>query len=449
MEYIKREIDKSLAAWKNAAQHKPLLLRGARRVGKSSSVRELGKQFEYFLEINFENNEYTEAKKVFEQSLSYKMIADALYTMFGISLEAGKTLLFLDEIQSCADAISALRFFYEEMPELHVIVADSFLEFDLEELPSYDVDRITLRFMYPLSFSEYLGALKMEHLSEAIKAASSENPLSEDLHHTALKHLINHIAIGGMPEVVAAYAQGGTLAECMLILDSLMRSYYDDFAKYQQKISPSLLRRTLKSIAKQTGNRFNYSEILREVRYETLKQSVEWLVFAGLAYPLNMTGGNGLPLGAEINQKFCRFLIFDTGVMLRILGENISDILLAEKFEQINKGNVVELFVGLELLKNAPPNLAGELYYWLRNIRNSHAQVDFLIQKNSKIVPIEVKSGTTGKMQSLNLFMKEKQSLYGIRTSLENFAEYNKIKVYPLYAIGILANYELRIAANP
>ncbi|MDR2424214.1 MAG: AAA family ATPase [Prevotellaceae bacterium] len=440
MEYIKRHIDKSLEEWKNSALHKPLLLRGARQVGKSSSVRELGKQFEYFLEINFENKDHKKAKKIFEHSSSPKIITDELYSMFGIPVEAEKTLLFLDEIQSCVDAISALRFFYEQMPELHVIAAGSLLEFALEELPSYGVGRITSRFMYPLSFGEYLGAIKMERLAETVKTASPKNPLSEALHHTALKHLINHIVIGGMPEVVAAYSRGETLAECMQILNDLMHTYYDDFAKYRKKTSALLLRRALKSIVEQTGSKFSYSEISRQERHETLKRSVELLVRAGLAYPQNMTGGNGIPLGAEVNQKFCRFLIFDTGIMLRILGEDISNILLGETLEQINKGDVAELFAGLELLKNTPANLSGELYYWQRNERGSHAEVDFLIQKNSKIIPVEVKSGTTGKMQSLHLFMKEKQSEYGVRTSLENFAEYDKIKVYPLYALGNLVS---------
>ena len=416
--------------------HKPLLLRGARQVGKSSSVRELGTQFEYLLEINFEKKEHQKAKKIFENSSSPKKITDELYAMFGIPVEKGKTLLFLDEIQSCVEAISALRFFYEEMPELHVIAAGSLLEFALEELPSFGVGRISSLFMFPLSFNEYLGAMKMEKLAETIKAATTENPLSEALHQTALQYLVNYIVIGGMPEVVAHYAKGGTLRECMKILNDLMRTYYDDFAKYKKKIPTLLLRRTFKSIVEQTGSKFNYSEISREERHETLKQSVEWLILAGLAYPQNMTNANGIPLGAEINQKFRKFLIFDTGIMLRILGEDISDILLGATLEQINKGDVAELFVGLELLKNSPADTTNELYYWQRSERGSQAQVDFLIQKNNKIVPLEVKSGTTGKMQSMHLFMRDKQSEYGIRTSLENFAEYEKIKVIPLYAIG-------------
>ncbi|MDR0763422.1 MAG: AAA family ATPase [Bacteroidales bacterium] len=435
MEYVKRKIDEDLLEWKKYNSHKPLLLRGARQIGKSSSIREFGKQFEYFLEINFERKEHQAAKKIFENSSSPKTITDELYAMFGVPIEKGKTLLFLDEIQSCIPAISSLRFFYEEMPELHVIAAGSLLEFALEELPSFGVGRISSMFMYPLSFSEYLGAVKMEKLAEAIRFATTAKPLSDVLHHEALKHLIKYIVIGGMPEVVATYAKGGSLRECMQILDDLVHTYYDDFAKYRKKVPALLLRKTLSSIVEQTGCKFNYSAISKGDRHEQLKQCVDLLCLAGLVYPLNKTSANGIPLGAEVNHKFRKFLIFDTGIMLHILGEDISDILLGDKLEQINKGDVAELFVGLELLKNSSMNTIKELYYWQRDERNSNAQIDYLIQKGSKIIPVEVKSGTTGKMQSLRLFMKEKKSEYGIRISLENFNEYDKIKVIPLYAI--------------
>jgi predicted AAA+ superfamily ATPase len=438
MKYIKRRIDTSLTEWKNAARHKPLLLRGARQVGKSSSVRELGMQFEYFLEINFEKKQNEKAKSIFERTSSPQQICSELSLIYDTPIIPNRTLLFLDEVQDCIAAISALRFFYEEMPELHVIAAGSLLEFALEEVPSFGVGRIRSLFMYPLSFDEFLRAANHDALADAIQKATPENPLSEAVHKTCLQYLVRFIMLGGMPEVVATYVNGGSLYECMQILDDLMRTYYDDFAKYKKKIPALLLRRTFKSLAEQTGGKFNYSEISREERHEMLKQSVEWVVLAGLAHPQNMTYVNGIPLGAEVNQKFRKFLIFDTGIMLRVLGEDISDILLGETLEQINKGNVAELFVGLELLKNSPANTMNELYYWQRNERGSQAQVDFLIQKDGKIIPIEVKSGSTGKMQSLHLFMKDKQPVYGIRTSLENFAGYGNIKIIPLYAIGYI-----------
>jgi len=149
MGYLGRNIDKDLQEWKNSCNRKPLLLRGARQVGKSSSVRELGKQFDYFFEINFENKDFAGAKKIFERHSNPHLICDELTALYEIPVTAGKTLLFLDEIQSCADALSALRYFYEQMPELHVIAAGSLLEFALQKIPSYAVGRIRSIYMYP------------------------------------------------------------------------------------------------------------------------------------------------------------------------------------------------------------------------------------------------------------------------------------------------------------
>lgn len=195
-----RSIDIHLLEWKNSNNLKPLLLRGARQVGKSSSVRELSQAFDFFLEINFEKKEHQDARKIFEQHSSPKLITDELYAMFGIPIVAGKTLLFLDEIQNCVSAISSLRFFYEEMPALHVIAAGSLLEFALEELPSYGVGRIRSLFMYPMSFDEYMNALNLSDLANKIATASIEKPLSEPLHKQCLNHLVRFIAIGGMSE---------------------------------------------------------------------------------------------------------------------------------------------------------------------------------------------------------------------------------------------------------
>ncbi|MDR1182376.1 MAG: AAA family ATPase, partial [Bacteroidales bacterium] len=170
--YLSRAIDQELIAWKKAAKHKPLLLRGARQVGKSSTVKELGKQFDSFLEINFEAKGSESAKAVFERSSNPKQICDELSLIYDIPVVPGKTLLFLDEIQSCIPAISSLRFFYEDYPEQHIIAAGSLLEFALEELPSFGVGRIRSLFLYPFSFDEYLRAMGMSLLADAIQKAS-------------------------------------------------------------------------------------------------------------------------------------------------------------------------------------------------------------------------------------------------------------------------------------
>jgi len=434
--YIKRHIDKHLQLWKQSVPHKPLLLRGARQVGKSSSVREFGKQFEYFLEINFEKKDHQDAKKIFDRSSSPKRITDELFAMFGIPIVPGKTLVFLDEIQASVSAISSLRFFYEEMPELHLIAAGSLLEFALEELPSFGVGRIRSLFMYPLSFDEYLRAMNFKTLADTIKKSSPEQPISEALHHQCINHLVRHIVIGGMPEVVATYSKGGSLQECQQILDDLMLTYDDDFTKYKARIPSSRLKEVFLSVMEQTGYKFVYSQVSQTLRHEQIKDALTLLVMAGLVYPITHSSANGLPLAAELNHKICKYTLFDTGIMQRFLGLDISGILLGDTLVQVNKGSIAELFVGLEIIKSMPCNQPAQLYFWQREQRGSQAEIDYLLQIDSQIVPIEVKAGTKGSMQSLHLFMKEKNSVKGIRTSLENFGKLGNIDIYPMYAIS-------------
>jgi len=433
--YIKRLIDSELLVWKNAKKHKPLLLRGARQIGKSSSVREFGKTFDNFVEINFEKKEHQRTKKVFEQFSSPKSIVEELEAIHGQKIVAGKTLLFLDEIQSCIPAISALRFFYEEMPELHVIAAGSLLEFALQELPSFGVGRITSIFMYPLCFIEYLQALGFDTMIDKISNATPEKPLSDALHTSVLNHLVRFIAIGGMPEVVKSYIENQNLLDCQQVLDELMTTYYDDFAKYKKRVPPTRLRDVFSVVMELTCKKFIYSNATENANIDQVKEALQLLEMAGLIYPIYHSSANGIPIGAQINRKFTKYLPFDTGILQRFLGLNIGEILIGETLEQINKGDIAELFVGLEMLKAMPTNTHSQLYYWQREKNGSQAEVDYLIQKGDTIIPIEVKSGTTGKMQSLYLFMDEKQSEYGVRTSLENFGQYDKIRVYPLYAI--------------
>jgi predicted AAA+ superfamily ATPase len=435
VKYIKRHVDNDLENWMKETKHKPLLLRGARQVGKSSAVRNLAKRFEYFLEINFEKN--TAAKQIFEEgNLSPQYLCEKLATAFDVPIEAGKTLLFLDEIQSCLPAISSLRFFYEDFPELHVIAAGSLLEFALEEIPSFGVGRIRSLFMYPFSFAEFLQANGNTGLLSAINNVNPGNPLDKVLHNKALYLLKLFLLIGGMPEATANYVTERNLPKCQLILDDLIVSLRSDFAKYKKRVPTLQISAALDSIVRQMGNKFVYTGKEQIYSAFQIKHAAELLVMAGLAIPVTHTSANGLPLGSEINPKFRKMLLLDTGVFQRLLGLKLSDILLNDDFDTINKGGIAEMFVGTELLKSASPYGQAQLFYWTRKERNSRAEVDFVVQIGDKIVPVEVKSGSSGKMQSLWQFLKEKQSEYGIRTSLENFGQYDKIKVVPLYAVG-------------
>jgi predicted AAA+ superfamily ATPase len=433
--YIKRLIDNELLSWSKESGRKPLLLRGARQVGKSSAVKKLAENFDNFFEINFENKRFDEAKEIFAKHSDPKIICNSLTVIFGKPIIPDKTLLFLDEIQACPDAISALRFFYEEMPGLHVIAAGSLLEFALEELPSFGVGRITSMFMNPFSFQEFMTACGSELLWDKICEHSPENPIFDPFHKKALDLLKKFLVVGGMPAVVSKYVENEDVLECQKVLNGLINSLKSDFSKYKARVPEMRISTAFDGVVNQAGGRFNFSKV-EQLSYRQVKDSIELLEKAGLIIPVIHSSANGIPLGAEVNFKKQKIILLDTGIFQHILGLNLADILFSDDIDVVNKSAIAEMYVGLELIKSAPFDRPRNLYFWTREVKNSNAEVDYVLQLGRKIVPIEVKSGKTGQMQSMNLFIEEKNSEYGVRTSLENFSQYDKIKVYPLYAIA-------------
>ena len=431
--YLARHIDGELMAWKNAKSRKPILLRGARQVGKSSTVRHFATNFEYYVEVNFDEN--PKLQNLFETGLEPIELCEQLSAITNTPIIEGKTLLFFDEIQACIPAISALRYFYEKLPDLHLIAAGSLLEFALEQLPSFGVGRIRSIFLYPFSFEEFLMASKENGLLKLLHKAAPDKPMSEISHQKLKQYLKKFMIIGGMPEVVSQYILNGDILEVQRVLNDLVLSLEDDFAKYREKVTPSRIREVFSTVVQQIGNKFTYSYPHATINNVQIKEALNILILAGLIYPVTHSAATGIPLGAEVNLKKVKYLILDTGIFQRILGLNIGDILLEDDINVVNKGNIAELFVGLELLKNASFYHKNELYFWQRDSRNSQAEVDYLIQKHDKIFPIEVKAGNKGKMQSLYLFLEEKKTDFGFRVSLENFSEMEKVKIYPLYGI--------------
>jgi predicted AAA+ superfamily ATPase len=436
MTYIKRHLDKNLIEWKTAKNRKPLLIRGARQVGKSSTIRNFAKQFDYFIEVNFEMQKTLH--KLFDGDLEPHKICEELSVITNTPVIAGRTLVFFDEIQSCLPAISSLRFFYEKFPELHIVAAGSLLEFALQELPSFGVGRIRSLFLYPFSYEEYLDALGEKLLLQTLQNCEISKAFSDAIHKKLIDNFLRFMLIGGMPEVVATYVGGGSILDCQQVLDDLIISLYDDFAKYKENVPTSRLREVFGSVVNQTGGKFFYSKASSNSNHLQIKESIDLLELAGIIYPVTQSSSNGIPLAAEMNIKFRKYLIFDTGIFQRILGLNLSEVLLGDKLEQINKGALAELFVGLELIKSSSGSNFHPLFYWQRDARGSEAEVDYVIQLGKNIVPIEVKSGTSGAMQSLHLFITEKNCEYGIRTSLENIGQLPQIKIFPIYALATL-----------
>ncbi len=434
--YITRKIDAELSKWRAEKEGKPLLVRGARQVGKSTSVRNFSGQFEHFLEVNFEARR--QVHQIFEGDLDPVRICEQLSLLYNIPVIPGKTLLFFDEIQACIPAISSLRFFYEHYPQLHVVAAGSMLEFALAEIPSFGVGRIRSLFLFPLSFDEFLEAIHETGLLKVKKEAGQKNPLSEPVHQKLVSLTKRFLVLGGMPEVIATYIRQQNLIDCGQILDDLITSMKSDFAKYKNRVHYLRIAEVFESVVRQSGSKFVYSKAVPHYNGRQIKEAIDLLIMAGIVIPVTHTSANGIPLGAEINQKQRKLLLLDTGIFQRLQGLNIGELLIENDFDAINKGSIAEQFTGLELLKASSCYRPEALYFWHREAKSSNAEVDYVIQKNDQIIPVEVKSGTKGSMQSLHLFMDEKKSNKGIRVSLENYNSFEKIEIVPLYSVSEL-----------
>ncbi|MBN1413037.1 MAG: ATP-binding protein [Spirochaetales bacterium] len=419
--------------WKKRKGRKVMVVRGARQVGKTYSIRALGSTFPNFLEVNFE--ETREVRDFFSGNLDPAGIIERLAIYYSIPVREGETLLFFDEIQACPDALRSLRFFHEKMPGLHVIAAGSLLEFALSEIASYGVGRIEYSYLYPLSFLEFLDASGKQGLRETVKSAGYDRPVDPVFHKNLLDLLKMYLVTGGMPESVATYMKTNDPLVSQKVLDDLLTTLYDDFAKYRGRLPAGKLSEVFQSIMFQAGLKFKYSKISEE-RSSTYKNCLDLLVRAGLAYRIYHTSARGLPLGAQINDRKFKVLPFDAGIYQRISGLNLSRFMVADYDELINRGSIAEILVFLEMVAGHPAHLKPEIFYWHREARAGNAEIDYLVTINKKIIPIEVKAGTKGSMQSLYIFLSERALDCGIRISSENFTHMDRIRTMPLYAAG-------------
>ena len=432
--YIPRNIDAALLEWKDDPFRKPMLLRGARQTGKTTTVRHFAQQFESFVELNFEKDD--RLLSVFEKDLDIKRILGLLEGIVRKKIVPGKTLLFLDEIQLCPRAVSALRYFYEDLPELHVIATGSLLEFVFSKIKDFGVGRIRNAFIYPFSFSEFAKALENDILIDRMHNATFTNPLSEMEHSMLLDLLKTFVIVGGMPAAVGAYAQTHSFLDVERMHKDIMTSLKADFGKYDGRVPAERIRNTLSSVISQTGGKFIYTNSMLELSYKQAKEATDLLERSKLIVSVMSCYANGIPLEGDINPKSNKFLLLDTGLYLHECKLNIADLAMRPTTEFINTGKLAEMLVGLELLKSGDPFRENSLFYWHREATNSTAEVDYLTQLNDTVLPIEVKSGTRGAMKSLHMLMAEKKLSLGIRTSQENLGELGNIRIIPHYLIS-------------
>ena len=429
---MKRFIEDILIKWKDEKGRKPLILSGARQVGKSYVIEQnFARQFEQLLSINFEKQ--PEFHSCFESGYDPAKILRRIEALAGQRLTIGKTLLFFDEVQFCPEAIISLRYFFEEMPDLHIMAAGSLLEFTIEKI-SIPVGRITFRHLGPMSFEEFLHNSGNQILLEEIREHPVSMPFPEALHNRAISLLKEYLAIGGMPQVVASYIEHQDYLRCQELLADLLESYLKDFPKYSSKYSDLKYIDTVFSrVPHLVGNQFKFVQISRDIQSKYLRSGLDLLDKADLVNFIYKT--SGIPLGANYNPQRFKLLFIDIGLMQRACDLNIARW-ITDSYNLINAGPVSEQFVGQEICANT--NFKREkLYYWARDKRGSSAEIDYMIEHRSGVTPVEVKAGTSGRLKSMQLLLKTNPDISeGVKVSLDNFEKGNNIQSIPLYAFG-------------
>lgn len=431
-----RDASNILINWKNSKKHYPLLIRGARQVGKTYLIDQFGEQhFESYVKVNLEHE--PQIAKIFH-SLDPNDILNAIRALKSVQITPGKTLLFIDEIQESPEAILSLRYFKEQLPEMHVIAAGSLLEFVLNaENFSMPVGRVQNLFLKPLSFMEFLSASGFQSLREMLGEISLAKPINDGVHERLNTLVREYLIVGGMPDVVDTYLDSKNMEETQAFQSMIYNNYRVDFGKYAKKLSVEQMQLIFDRVPRFIASDFEYKTIHPELRAEMIRRIMYKFREAGLVYLCHAVSASAIPLAALIKEKKFKLFLLDVGLMMRAC-QLSGELLLQNDIILVNRGAVAEQFVGQELLAYGNWYEPQSLYYWKREKTGSKAEVDFVIAVDEHIVPVEVKSGATGRLRSLKLFIEEKGSQIGVRISQRALNYDGKILSVPFYLISEL-----------
>ena len=405
---MKRALYKQLTSWKNNINRKPLLLQGARQVGKTVAARMFGQKYSRFIELNLERSDEA---ALFKQGHNAIDLFQAILLRKNVTASEGNTLLFIDEIQECPEAVKMLRYFKEDLPEIHLIAAGSLLEIALSKAQiSFPVGRVEHLFIYPLSFAEFLTATGNEEA-----AALLENvPVPDYAHKTVLELFHRYVLIGGMPEIVAEYIIKRDISDLSSVYKSLLQSYIDDIPKYaRNETMVRVLSHCIKMAPLSAGSRITFAGF-GESNYRSREvgealRTLEKALIIKLFYPTVVTQIPILPN----YRKSPRLQFIDTGLLNYFAGLQ-EQFFLHKDLHSLYRGILAEHIVGQELICSGTEELRTQCF-WVRDSSQSQAEVDFVIQYREKIIPIEVKAGKTGRLRSLHLFMDMCTHGYAIR----------------------------------
>jgi predicted AAA+ superfamily ATPase len=403
-----------LKDWKIQKNRKPLVLRGARQVGKTWLVREFAKEnFDHIIEINFDHT--PEQAKLFVKG-DVDRCLQLLEMEHNLDIIPGKTLIFLDEIQAVPEILPYLRYFYEKRPDIFVIAAGSLLEFLLSEHDfSMPVGRIEYLHLGPMTIEEFLLALDQQRLVSFLSSLNPHDSIPESIHRKSLDFLKLFWIVGGMPAAVAAYRDSKSFRHPNREHGIILQTYEDDFSKYRKRIYPQRIRKVFHRIPALVGKKLKYVSLDSDERSKDLADTLDLLEMARVIYRVHHSAGNGVPLGAEMKAKDFKPLFLDTGLMTQSLGLNLSTLQVVKDLTLVNNGAVAEQFIGQHLLYQNLSYEKPELYYWNREKKSSSAEVDYLLSIDNKVIPVEVKAGASGSLKSLQVFLAEKRVPVALR----------------------------------
>ncbi|TAF95986.1 MAG: DUF4143 domain-containing protein [Cytophagia bacterium] len=422
-----REKLNKLVEWKHKSNRKPLILNGARQVGKSWLIREFGRlHFEQVIEINFEKN--LEYHQIFKTNLDPRRILREIALLKGKNISAKIDLLFFDEIQMCPEALMALRYFYEEMPDLHLIAAGSLLDFTFRHIP-FPVGRVEFETLHPMTFAEFLMARNRKNLLELIK--NEPHSISDAIETLIYDELQNYFVVGGMPECIKLYCENEDFNAVSEVQHDLMYSFRQDFRKYQPQVNSDCLLDILENTSKNIGNQTIYSKLTDRFTGPTIKQGHQVLCMARLLHKIENVGITALPLVAS-GKQFKTFFL-DIGLLLSTSKFNFREAYINKNLLATYEGKLAEQFVAQQLMAQN-----NDLKYWARTEPAANAEIDFVILENNEIMPVEVKAGTKGSLKSLHYLLDNYKNITSATVfGKMKFGTNDKINFKPMYMAGM------------
>jgi uncharacterized protein len=403
-----------LETWIKKSNRKPLVIRGARQVGKSTLVRQFARKHKKpLIEINLERHLFLD--DIFK-TLDTTAALREIEALSGIPVSTPGAILFLDEIQSTPHALQLLRYLYEEKKELPVIAAGSLLEFTLADHSfSMPVGRIEYMHLGPMTFTEFILAAEPA-LTRYIQDFSMTSPLPAAAHEKLKKEQRKYVFTGGMPEAVQVWCESGSLKEVGDVHRSIAETYEDDFSKYARSHQLVLMQRVFRTIPRIVGNKVKYSNISREHPSGKIKEILDLLTKAKICHKVYHSHCSGLPRNTDIKDTVYKLLFMDIGLMNHICGNDWTYLQAVPDRDLVNEGAIAEQFIGQHLL--TAPDFPPSLHYWVRQARTANAEIDYVTSHGPWIIPVEVKSGKSGSLKSLQQFVTKKNISLAVRFDL-------------------------------